>query len=292
MDTTSPLINFLIVIPAHNEAQSILLCLDSLKRQRFPHFECVVVNDGSTDATPQIVKDFIERENEAGKTSRFTLVHREPSARDVGAKVVRAFNFGLASENMNDFEVLCKFDADIIFPEDYLEKVAEVYLNNKVAGMVGGLVYVKDKNDHWQHEKISSKQHLRGPIKTYRRQCFIAMEGLRPVLGWDNIDVMLAQMYGWQVVVLQDLWVKHLRPTGFAYRKERATKMGRYFYNIGLSFPLAVLSAAKLAYQNTSGLLFIQIIKTFIKQRAPRELSQKEINYIRNLRWKQILHLR
>ena len=51
---------FLIIIPAHNEEENILLCLESLKNQTFQDFKCVIVNDGSTDKTQEIVEDFIK----------------------------------------------------------------------------------------------------------------------------------------------------------------------------------------------------------------------------------------
>lgn len=78
------------------------------------------------------------------------------------------------------------------------------------------------------------------------------MNGLRPVLGWDNIDVMLAQMHGWDVITIKDIWVKHLRPTAYKYKKQKAEKLGQYFYNIGLNFPLAFVSSAKSSLKNKS----------------------------------------
>lgn len=51
---------FLIVIPTHNEEENILRCLDSLRKQSFQDFSCIVVNDGSTDNTKVLVEDFIE----------------------------------------------------------------------------------------------------------------------------------------------------------------------------------------------------------------------------------------
>ena len=56
---------------------------------------------------------------------------------------MRTFNKGLETENLENFDVVCKFDADIIFPENYLEKINEVYEKNPKAGMVSGLVYIK-----------------------------------------------------------------------------------------------------------------------------------------------------
>ena len=231
----------------------------------------------------------------------------------------------LETENLENFDVVCKFDADIIFPENYLEKINEVYKKNPKAGMVSGLVYIKkdssflgmtkknsvilneaqrneesksdfttsqlhdftNQND-WIFENLSSKNHVRGPIKSYRKELFLKMNGLRAVLGWDNIDVMLCKMHGFETVTIKELWVKHLRPTAYKYKSQKAEKLGEYFYNIGLDFPLAAISSAKSSFKNKSVSEFFITMKSFLKQKNPRVLSQKEIVFIRNLRWNEM----
>lgn len=294
---------FLIIIPAHNEEKNILPCLESLKNQTFQDFKCVIVNDGSTDKTQEIVEKFLEN------NLKFRIYNLKLSKHEPGAKVVRTFNKGLETENLEEYDVVCKFDADIIFPENYLEKINEVYEKNPNAGMVSGLVYIKkgfdsaqpDKKDfttsqlhdftnqnEWTFENLSSKNHVRGPIKSYRKELFLKMNGLRAVLGWDNIDVMLCKMHGFETVTLQELWVKHLRPTAYKYKSQKAEKLGEYFYNIGLDFPLAAISSAKSSWKNKSVSEFFITMKSFLKQKNPRVLSQEEIAFIRNLRWKEI----
>ena len=303
---------FLIIIPAHNEEENILLCLESLENQTFQGFKCVIVNDGSTDKTQEIVERFIQIQN-----TKYQILNLTQSEHQPGAKVVRTFNKGLETENLENFDVVCKFDADIIFPDNYLEKINEVYEKNPKAGMVSGLVYIKkgfvnfvrkplvyaqpDKKDfttsqlydfthqnEWTFENLSSKNHVRGPIKSYRKELFQKMNGLRAVLGWDNIDVMLCKMHGFETVTLQELWVKHLRPTAYKYKSQKAQKLGEYFYNIGLNFPLAAISSAKSSLKNKSISEFFITMKSFLKQKNPRVLSQEEIAFIRNLRWKEI----
>lgn len=303
---------FLIIIPAHNEEENILPCLESLKNQTFQDFKCVIVNDGSTDKTQEIVERFIQIPN-----TKYQILNLTESEHQPGAKVVRTFDKGLETENLENFDVVCKFDADIIFPENYLEKINEVYEKNPKAGMVSGLVYIKkgfvnfvrkplvyaqpDKKDFttlqlhnftnqnkWIFENLSSKNHVRGPIKSYRKELFLKMKGLRAVLGWDNIDVMLCKMHGFETVTIKELWVKHLRPTAYKYKSQKAQKLGEYFYNIGLNFPLAAISSAKSSWKNKSVSEFFITMKSFLKQKNPRVLSQEEIAFIRNLRWKEI----
>ena len=277
---------FLIIIPAYNEEESILSCLESVESQSFKDFSCVVVNDNSTDNTSKIVSSFIEGKN------RFSLLERKKNLRSEnthspGAKVIRAFNFGLNSQDLSDFDIICKFDADIIFPTHYLEEINKVYEENPQIGMASGLVYI-EKDGRWQFENLSSKNHVRGPIKSYRKSCFMDMGGLKEILGWDNIDVMLCKMYGFETLTLKKLWVKHLRPTAYKYKNQKAEKLGEYFYNIGLSFPLAIISSLKSSFRNKSFLEFFITMRVFFKQNSPRVLTKKEIQFIRNLRWQEM----
>lgn len=288
---------FLIIIPTHNEEKNILFTLKSLQQQTFHDFFCVIVNDGSTDKTKEIVEEFIKDH------LKFKLQNLELSQHEPGAKVVRTFNKGLQSVDLNEFDIICKFDADIIFPPNYLSKVNEIYETQPKAGMVSGIVKIKksifeqalafdfkDDKHQWKFENISSKNHVRGPIKTYRKQCFQDMNGLRPVLGWDNIDVMLAKKNGWETVTIKDLWVKHLRPTAFQYKNQKAEKLGEYFYNIGLSLPLTIISSGKSSLKNKSISEFFTTLKSFLKQKADRSLTKEEVKYIRNLRWQQMVN--
>ena len=277
---------FLIIIPAYNEEESILSCLKSIENQNFQDFYCIVVNDNSTDNNSKIVSSFIEGKN------RFSLLERKKNlcsenTHSPGAKVIRAFNFGLNSQDLSDFDIICKFDADVIFPTHYLEEINKVYKKNLKIGMASGLVYI-EKNNQWQFENLSSKNHVRGPIKSYRKSCFMEMGGLKEILGWDNIDVMLCKMYGFETLTLKKLWVKHLRPTAYKYKNQKAEKLGEYFYNIGLSFPLAVISSLKSSFRNKSFLEFFITMRVFFKQNSPRVLTEKEIQFIRNLRWQEM----
>lgn len=303
---------FLIIIPAHNEEQNIFYCLESLKNQTFQDFTCVVVNDGSTDKTQEITENFINNVTLSGvEASKFKVLNLEKSEHEPGAKVVRTFNKGLEKECLENVEIICKFDADIIFPNNYLEKINEVYVNNPNAGMVSGLVYIQKgfdsaeselndfttsqlydftNSEHWTFENLSSKNHVRGPIKSYRKELFLKMNGLRPVLGWDNIDVMLCKMHDFEAVTLKNLWVKHLRPTAYKYKSQKAIKLGEYFYNIGLSFPLAAISSLKSSLKNKSILEFMTTMKSFLKQKHERALTKEEISFIRSLRWNEMFN--
>lgn len=275
---------FIIIIPAHNEAENILDCLESLSNQSFQDFEAIIVNDGSTDNTRDLVEEYSKNH------PPFWTINLDQSSHEPGAKVVRTFNKGLDKINLADYEIICKYDADIIFPSNYLELINQGFIANPKIGMLSGLVYIQNEKKDWIFENLSSKDHVRGPIKAYRKECFLDMKGLRPVLGWDNLDVMLAKKAGWEVATIKDIWVKHLRPTAYKYKSQKAEKLGQYFYNIGLDMPLAMISSAKSSWKNKSFSEFFITMKSFLKQNSIRELSQEEIMYIRKLRWTNMLN--
>lgn len=229
---------FLIIIPAHNEENNLPFTLDSLQQQSFKDFKVVVVNDGSTDKTSEVIKKYTLQD------SRFETINLEKSLHQPGSKVVAAFKNGLKTQDLSQFDIVCKFDSDIILSENYLQTVADSFVKNPDYGLVGGLLYV-EKNGEWVYEGNSNKHHVRGPMKAYRKECFLQMGGLRETLGWDNIDAILLQNLGWKEVVLPDLHVKLIKVKGADYTIKPADYYGRYFYFLGLNRFLTYVAAAK-----------------------------------------------
>ncbi|WBV60131.1 glycosyltransferase family A protein [Chryseobacterium camelliae] len=272
---------FLIIIPAHNEEAHLSFTLESLQHQRFKDFKVVVVNDGSIDATPEIIKRFTDAD------ARFETINLQKSAHQPGSKVVAAFKNGLNTQNLNEFEIICKFDADIILPDHYLETVETAFQNHPEYGLVGGLLSVK-KNGSWVYEGNSNKNHVRGPLKAYRKECFEEMGGMRETLGWDNIDAVLLENLGWKEVVLPELRVKLLKVKGSDYTIKPADYYGRYFYFLGLNRFLAYVASLKEAMKNKSLSFFLQIVKAYESCRSQKlelKISKDEQQVINNRRW-------
>lgn len=272
---------FLIIIPAHNEEAHLSFTLESLQQQSFKDFKVVVVNDGSTDATPEVIERFTDAD------SRFETTNLQKSEHQPGSKVVAAFKNGLNTQNPEEFEVICKFDADIILPENYLQTIHDAFQNNPKYGLVGGLLYI-EKNGEWVYEGNSNKNHVRGPMKAYRKECFDAMGGLRETLGWDNIDAILLENLGWKEVVLPQLQVKLLKVKGSDYTIKPADYYGKYFYFLGLNRFLAYIASSKEAMKNKSLSFFIQIVKAYESCRSQGlelKISKDEQKVINDQRW-------
>jgi len=278
-------LNIYIIIPAHNEENHLSQVLGSLLEQTHLPKKIVIVNDASTDGTKDIIRNFSE--NHSFIKSVF---HNSEENHAPGSKVINAFYKGFETLN-NDFDILCKFDADLIFPKNYLEKIVEHFQNNPTVGMAGGFCYI-EKNGEWVLENLTNKDHLRGALKAYRKQCFEQIGGLKNTMGWDTVDELLAQYHGWKIKTDGSLHVKHLKPTGKVYPKTSKHKQGEAFYKMRYGFWLTLIASAKLASKKKSFQFFIDSMQGYFKaknQNLEFIVSEAEGKFIRNLRWKNII---
>ena len=215
--------------------------------------QLIVVNDNSTDHTSSIVKDF------CAKYNWISLVENKSSNQHLpGAKIVNAFYKGYAILD-KDFDVICKFDADLIFPKNYLETLALQFKSNPKLGMAAGFCDI-EVNGSWILENLTGKDHIRGALKTYTKSCFEAIGQLKPSMGWDTIDELLAMFYGFELITLDSLRVKHLKPTGASYNKNAKHLQGEAMFKMRYSFILTFLSALKMSIKKKSLSYFINYI--------------------------------
>ncbi len=279
-----PALKINIVIPAHNEADFIAQTLESLVTQTLLPNKIVVVDDSSTDTTAAIVNEFISQ------YPFISLVQNESSTEHApGSKVINAFYKGYYQLD-KDFDIICKFDADLIFPENYLEKVADHFRNDSKAGMVGGFCSIQ-RDNKWVAENLTGKDHIRGALKAYRKNCFIQIGELKPAMGWDTADELLARFHGWKVITDESLLVKHLRPTGISYYEHAGYKQGEAFYRLRYGFVLTLIASAKLAILKMNPFAFLHYIIGYYrakKKKRPFLVSQDEGRFIRKLRWANI----
>ena len=244
----------------------------------------MVVDDNSTDDTAAIVT------NLSKKYPWISLVSNTSSEAHLpGGKIINAFYKGYESLD-SEYDVICKFDADVIFPENYLETVAKHYLNNPRLGMVAGHCYI-EQNGTWVLENLTSKDHIRGGLKSYRKACFSEIGGLKKSMGWDTIDELLALYHQWEFETDASLHVKHLKPTGANYNKGAKHLQGTALYKMRYGFVLAFLSALKLSYKKRRIHLFWDYIVGYIKAynlKEPFLIDADQGAFVREYRWKNI----
>ena len=271
---------YYLIIPAHNEADFIRLTLESLVSQTILATKIVVVNDNSTDATAEIVTAF------AKEYPFISLVNKTSEAIHLpGSKVIQAFRKGFETIDA-DYDIIVKLDADLILPLNYFETIINHFQSDDTIGIAGGFAYI-EKNGEWILENLTDKDHIRGAFKAYRKACFTDIGGLKPAMGWDTVDELLAKYFQWKVKTDASLIVKHLKPTGANYNKTARFKQGEAFYSLGYGFWITAVSSAKLAFMKKKPLLFLDYIQGFWKAKIAKKpllVSEKQAEFIRNYR--------
>jgi len=272
--------NFYIVIPAHNEGAFIALTLQSLISQTLLPKKVVVVNDNSTDKTAEIVLAF------AKKNPFITLVNKTSEAIHMpGSKVIQAFHKGFETLDKN-YDIIVKLDADLILPDNYFERISSIFEKDATVAMAGGFAYI-EKNGDWILENLTDKDHIRGAFKAYRKSFFEQMGNLKPAMGWDTVDELLAKFYGWKVITDPSLIIKHLKPTGANYNKTARYKQGEAFYTLGYGFFITAIASAKLALMKKKPILFLDYIRGFWKAKmanTPLLVTEQQAKFIRKYR--------
>lgn len=277
--------NFAIIIPAHNEEAFIGLTLKSLCSQSHPPAELIVVNDNSSDSTGAIAEEY-------SKTYNFVKVVHATSndAHLPGSKIINAFYKGYETLT-SSYDIVCKFDADLIFPNNYLEQISQHFKSDELLGMAAGFCEIETQNG-WELENLTGRDHIRGALKAYRRDCFDDIGGLRSSMGWDTLDELLAKYYGWKILTDPNLRVKHLKPTGENYAKQVKGIHGEALYKLRYGFTLTAITGIKMALKKRSFTVLHQYLYGYRNSKSQKLeflVDEHQGEFIRKLRWNGIL---
>jgi glycosyltransferase involved in cell wall biosynthesis len=280
-------LDFYIVIPARNEEDSIAQSLESLTQQTLLPKKIVVVNDNSTDGTQKIIESYVD------KYEFISLVNSQSSNKHLpGAKIINAFYTGFETLDSN-YDVICKFDADLIFPENYIERLALHFNTHEALGMVSGFCYI-EKNSQWVLENLTNKDHIRGALKAYRKQCFEDIGQLKRSIGWDTIDELLAKYYHWELKTDISLQVKHLKPTGASYNVAAKYSQGEAMYKMRLGYTLTCITGLKMCLKKKSLRPIQNYIFGYLKANFDSTtflVTQDQGKFFRTLRWRGIKNI-
>jgi len=180
--------------------------------QTIPPNEWIIVNDGSTDNTAEIISQYAQHH------PWIRLIYREKREdkgdRQRGKGVIDTFYYGYDRLASRRYMAIVKLDGDVSFEPIYFEFLLCEFAANPKLGIAGGGLYERTDGENWSLR--SAPDHVGGPAKTYRRACFDAMGGLEHSLGWDGIDEWRALSLGWQVRSFSELRVLHYRIMGNA----------------------------------------------------------------------------
>jgi hypothetical protein len=200
-----------LVTPARNEAALIKETLKCMVMQTVTPVRWVIVSDGSTDGTDEVVQAY---------ATQYAWIEyvRMPERRERHfAGKVQAFNAGYEKLAGLDYDVIGNLDADITFEEEYIAFLLGKFQENPRLGVAG--TPFREGNEQYDY-RFTSIEHVSGACQLFRRQCFEEIGGYRPIQlgGIDLIAVITARMKGWQTRCFLEKVCHHHRRIGTAQR--------------------------------------------------------------------------
>ena len=224
--------NYVLITPARNEEGYIRKGLDSVTAQTLPPLRWVIVDDGSTDRTADIVREYAQRFPWIQLVSRPQHVDRSFAGK------VRAFNAGFEEVQSLGFDVVGNLDADISFESDYMEFLLRKFSEDPLLG-VAGTPFTQDGGYDSARDSFEGESYVAGGVQMFRAKCFAEVGGYVPLRGGgiDWIAVTTARMKGWKVQSFREKRFHHYRTLGTAERSAvgAAYEYGRRAYTLGSS---------------------------------------------------------
>jgi hypothetical protein len=272
--------SYVVITPVRNEAQFIELTIRSVVAQKSRPIKWVIVSDGSTDSTDDIVRGY------AAKYTWIELLRMPARSERHFAGKVHAFNAGHDGVRGLDYEVIVSLDGDISFDDQYFSFLLEKLAEDPALGVVG--TPFREGASMAYDYRFVNIEHVSGACQVFRRKCFEDIGGYVAVKGGsiDHIAVLSARMRGWKTRTFTDRICQHHREMGTAQHSlaKARFKGGAKDYAMG-NHPL--WEAFRTAYQMTKkpfvvgGLMIASGYVWSLVRRAERPVSSELVAFQR-----------
>jgi poly-beta-1,6-N-acetyl-D-glucosamine synthase len=203
-------LKYVVITPARNEIKFVELAIKSVVAQTVRPVKWVIVSDGSTDGTDEIVR-------------RYTFDYpwmelvRMPERKERSfAGKVHAFNAGYARLKDLQYDAIASMDADISFDSEYFAFLLGKLAEDPRLGLVG-TPFQNTSNQTYDY-RFTSIEHVSGACQLFRRECFEEIGGYVPLKagGIDLAAVMAARVKGWKTRTFVEKACVHHREMGTA----------------------------------------------------------------------------
>jgi glycosyltransferase involved in cell wall biosynthesis len=228
-----------IVSPCRDEERTLARTIEAMKRQTLHPLLWIIVDDGSTDQTPEILR-------EAKRELPWLRVveRRDRGKRVLGGGVIDAFYDGMAAipEGLA-YEFVAKMDVDLEFSPRYIERLLEIFAEDPNLAAASGKVFREEGGD--RVEEFMIDEMVAGQFKFYRSTAFEKIGGFVREVMWDGIDFHRARMEGYATLSIADpeLDITHLRLMGSSDQNVFTGRLrwgrGQWFMGSSLTYVLA-----------------------------------------------------
>lgn len=271
---------YALISPARNEAQYIEKTLQSVVAQTVTPLRWVIVENGSTDTTPEIIERYATR-------YPYIRMVRLPRERERSfAGKANAFNFGWESLEGLEYEIIGNLDADISFDPDHFEFLLRRFQEDPRLGVAGTVFREEGYNS--ATDSFEGRNHVAGQCQVFRKECLEQVGGYVPhgAGGVDWMAVTTARMLGWRTRSFLEKSFFHYRRMGTAERGRVAAAFsyGEKDYYLGGSPIWQVFRCAyralKPPYLVEGAALFAGYLWAWIR-RMPRPVSDELMRFHR-----------
>ena len=200
-------LKYVLITPARNEEDNIEKVINSMTSQEVLPEKWVIVSDGSTDQTDDIVKKYLQ-------DNQWMELLRMPNHADRHfAAKVNCFNSGYAKVKDLEFDIIGNLDADVTFDQEYLKYLLSKFSEDSKLG-VAGTPFVEN-GKHYDY-RFTNIEHVSGACQLFRRECFESIGGYKPIRGGgiDWVAVTTARMKGWRTRTFTEKTCLHHRKIG------------------------------------------------------------------------------
>jgi len=255
-------LRYALVTPARDEAANLPRLGRSLAAQTVPPSAWVIVDNGSTDGTPDVAREL----GESHQWIRVLQIPGAPTPRR-GAAAVRAFTAGI--ESLSELpDIVVNLDADVSMEPDHFEQLLAEFASDPKLGIASGTCW-ELQDGSWRPQYVT-RGHARGAVRAYRRECLRDVLPLVESMAWDSIDELKAQVSGWRVRNLP-FPIRHHRPLG---RREARlfvwVEEGEMAHFEGYRPSYLVLRAAYQALRHPVALAMLYGYARAVMRRSPR----------------------
>ncbi|KXS41628.1 MAG: glycosyl transferase family protein [Methanolobus sp. T82-4] len=203
--------NFIVVTPCKNEEDSLPGLIESVLNSTVKPKMWVIIDDGSTDSTPEILKDFEDR------YSWVHVIHGIESERDLSfhySEIVDSaikHSLNLCTKKNIPCDFISLIDADMYLDADFFEKILERMDKDPNLGICSGSAayYL---NGELVNETGRSQNPI-GGLRIWRTKCFEDSGGFPYSYSADSVSNVLALLGGWKIMKYDDVIAITARPT-------------------------------------------------------------------------------
>lgn len=283
---------FVIVTPAYNEAAYIGKTIDSVLVQSIKPLLWVIVDDGSTDQTAEIIQNYADRH------PWIKYVHRakDPNQSYYCSNVYAIFE-GLKQLHNVEYDFLAILDADISLPPDYYQQILTRMQSDEKLGIASG-VYIDRIGENKFRKVLNDRRSTPKALMVFKKQCYKDIGGFIPMKygGEDTVACFSARMTGWKVWSFPDVIAIHNKPVGTGHSKgllKIRFRQGRGEYFLGTHPLFFLLKSFRRCIKESpfliGGLVRISgfIYAYFMDEK--RQISQDVVSFVRKEQLERII---